>query len=781
MLRLMRTHRRGWTPPLPLSLIATLAFALPLGTTGCQKIKEVTGQDDKDEEDDDDDDDDDKEKTEEEKTEDEAKAELEVAKEAGLADSALAATPELAVELTKLDDLLSLVPKSGSGEYELLMVVRDASVFLDYADEVARFAEGPIQQFAAAAKDHRDLEQFVGLSKAYPMFKAQYESVKSSVESSGVHLDKGMLLTKTDGVSYIIYSGDKPEALGNLIKTFNPDIASDLKCKGLEAPGYIVCADGQADLDLYEASGADAATVVRARLAEGMPGVDFEASNIIADAEGVFMAVETLPGLMVISMAPPQDESDFKEVADALTPATGKLLGSVQPGAGFIWANVSRELMTREFASEFSDDSDGPQSAKDLANKITGEFLFSGHYEPAAVALQIGLDDADDWAAVVDAVSGEMDVVKKGFNDELAIEGGTWDIGLVDVTVAGSTVKALHAGLSGVPEADVLAQMTGLTIDGWVFAGNGALHMALGASPEAIGLVAEASHEGPSAGLQAYLPPSLSAALMAGQVSMIAHVPLDSLHSPQTHNLLESALKNVPEVTPAMAIAGLNMMSPLSNGTMWMTHNGGKIQLHMAVQAIGHHADQEGKDALAAAVEVANGAEPAAVYGPLVAKYPMSARVSSYNARAGAAQASLVASGVGAMVAVAALVIPAVEGVRNEEISEDLEIEEGAADKAKDKAKEDSKKKKKKTKPKPDPKDDEKDDTKSDTGGDDDTKSDTGGDDTKSDTGGDDDAKSDTDGGGDDTKSDTDSGDDGDDGRPPVPKIIPKRPDRMKN
>ncbi|MCA9687475.1 MAG: hypothetical protein KC457_35260, partial [Myxococcales bacterium] len=111
--------------------------------------------------------------------------------------------------MAKLDDLLALVPKADSPDkYKVLMVVRDASVFLDYADEAARFAEGPIKQLAASAANNADLKDFAGLGMAYPVFKAQYEGVKGMISQSGVKLDRGMLLADVDGHSYIIYAGD---------------------------------------------------------------------------------------------------------------------------------------------------------------------------------------------------------------------------------------------------------------------------------------------------------------------------------------------------------------------------------------------------------------------------------------------------------------------------------------------------------------------------------------------------------------------------------------------
>lgn len=701
MLRPMRTDRRAWNPPLSLALVAALAIA-PMGA-GCGKKEEETTPEaaeggDKAEE----------KQAEAESAENkakaapaEAKAELAEAKEAGLPEAALAPPPVEAAPKTKLEDLLAFVPKYDSPDkLGVLVVVRDASVFIDYADEAARFVEGPIKALAEAAQSNKQLEDFAGMGLAFPMFKAQYTGIKSTVEQSGVHLDKGMLLMEVDGTSYIVYSGDKPEALAELVRTFDQDMGKDVACKGLDAPGYVVCADGQGDLDAFEPGGAAGATAVRAQLTAGLPGVDFEKSNIIASAEGVSMAVETPPGLMVVSMSP-GDEPEFDEVSEQLMPGEAKLLGAVQPGAGFIWAKVNKDVIAAGVEEEMAGDDGTPEPVKAMGKKLNGEFLLAGHYEPSTFAMQFGLDDTDDWAGVAAELGKDLDSAQKDLNSEFDLEGGEWTVNMIDVQVQGQAVKALHAGLTGVPEVDVMAQLTGLTVDGYVFAGNDALHVALGASPEAIGHVASASHEGPSAGLMAYLPPSLSSAIEAKQVSMVMHLPFDSLYGPETRQLMESALKDVPDLSPELALAIIDLMSPLSSSTMWITHNGGKAQLHMAVQSIGHHATPEGKDALEAAIAVTQGTEPAAAFGPLVDKYPTSPRLALYKARAGQSKASLVASGVGAMVTGMALAIPVIEGKRNDAMIEELKIEEDAAEKAKEK----SKKPPKKPDPKPAPED----------------------------------------------------------------------------
>jgi hypothetical protein len=695
----MRTPRRAWTPPIPLTLVMAVAVASPFGLAGCNKVKELTGGKEEAEE-----------QTEEPAPTEpqveepkapepppEAKAELEVAKEAGLTEAALAPPPVPVVELTKVDDLLALAPTTDKG----MVVIRDASVFLGYVDSAGQFAAGPVGRIAAAVGPNQDL---VAMTSQFMAVKGQYDAAKASIGASGVHLEKGIILAETanDG-GVIVYAGDKPDALPTLIKSMVPDFPG-MVCKAVDsAPGYVACADNQAELDAYAPGGDAGAAGIRSRWATNMPGVNIDKSNIIADipSEGIHFGVETPPGLLIVSMAAPQGDPEIDEMTKALAPASGKLLRSVQPGAGFVWGNISAELIAAEMLPDIQNDN-APQPVKDLASQFSGEFLLAGHYDPATVALQLGLKDDSAWpgvAAELDKIAGEL---QKEIGKEIKIPSAEWSIGMVDIPVGGQTVKALHAGLSGVPEADVLAQLTGLTIDGWVFASNGAAHIALGASPEAIGHLATAEADGPSPGLQAYLPGQLTEALAANQVSMIAHFPLDALHTPQTRELINTALKNVEEVKPDLVLAILDLASPISSGTMWVTQGGGKAQFHMAIQGIGHQADDEGKAAIAAALAVAGGGDPATAWGALVSQYPNSPRLATYKIRAGQTQAALVASGVGALVAAGALAYPVFEGSRNEAIAEELDVEDGAAEKAKEESKKPPKKKKK-TEPKPDP------------------------------------------------------------------------------
>src|SRR5690606_16950245 len=205
----MRKHRRAWTPPIPLTLVAALAVStLPL--TGCQKIKEMTGQDEPESTEQPD-------ATPPEAEQPEAPAnapseaavvELATAKEAGLAEAALAPPPVAAAPMTGLDDLLALVP---TGDIKGVAVVRDASVFLDYIDEGTNFLAGPLGRLGQAAATVPELAELSSVAAFYPMIKGQYDAAKTTIAASGVNLDKGIVFAEgASGNGVIIYSGTQP-------------------------------------------------------------------------------------------------------------------------------------------------------------------------------------------------------------------------------------------------------------------------------------------------------------------------------------------------------------------------------------------------------------------------------------------------------------------------------------------------------------------------------------------------------------------------------------------
>jgi hypothetical protein len=136
------------------------------------------------------------------------------------------------------------------------------------------------------------------------------------------------------------------------------------------------------------------------------------------------------------------------------------------------------------------------------------------------------------------------------------------------------------------------------------------------------------------------------------------------------------------EVPADAALALLDIISPVASATMWTSHHDGVMQMHFAVQGIGHRADGEGKAALDAVIAVAGGGDPAELWGALASKHPDSPHGPSYKSRSGETVTATTASGIGALVAAAAVGMPLAEGQRNTELANELGVKEGEAEAA---------------------------------------------------------------------------------------------------
>ena len=713
--RMQRTERRRiWTLPIPLSVAMTLVAAVP----GCNKVEEAIGK---------------AEETineaaeggeAEAETEEEEVVEVEVtAEEATAEELPPAAVVEVeapaATPLTELNGLLELLPGEKiepEGKLSMVMIARDASVLFDYADSVEKLAGPALERMAKASADNAAINSDIKDAQlAYEMGRGEMTKVLSTLKGSGIDFTKGAMMWEVGGEAYLVYNSSNPDALKAVGEAFGENMG-DSVCKGAEGhDGYYVCADNQGALDNYKPGGADSATALRGQMESHLAGVDLEKVNVLGYAEKGWISLATPPGLSVLTVALP-DDPDIAEFKRIFKPGKPKTLRSVQPGAGFVWANMDIQGV----AAAEGGLNGAPPPVADAMKQLTGEMLLAGHYAPPAVSLQFGVTDTNAFAPIMDMAKEAEAQVPKTLPE---VPGSEVKYEIVDVPVGGTPAKAVHIGLSKVPEADVLATYTGLTLDGWAFPANETFTIAVGASAEGVGHLAEKTGDGPDDKLKAYLPPALVEAADKGEVSFIMHMPVDALQGPQTKQLIDAALKNTKEVSPELVEGFLAMAAPLSSGTAWTTHGGNGVQVHVAMQGIGHHADDEGKAALDAVAKAVAGEDTAPLWAGLAEQYPDSGRLASYKARAGQTEAALVASGVGAALATAVLTVPMAAGERNEKIAEELDVEEGAADKATEESKADpeekkkikkKKKKKKKPKPKPDPKPDPQPDPKPD-------------------------------------------------------------------
>lgn len=657
----MRSYR-SLCSGLSLSLASALALT---SIPGCSKIEELTGGKKEEEA-----------KPEAPKTEDAKKEEAkadggEPVAAADGADAIAAPVEPIPVEelATGLDLMLELVPADAE-----FMIARDATVVAEYVEEATRFLDGPLAALKSgpfAEEGGRDLQE---ADQKLQEVRTKTDAVKLALESSGIDLKEGAVLAKVKGSEWLfIFKAADPNALVAVGKAMGESDMDDLKCKAIEdVPGYNVCADDQKNLDGYTRS-ADAAPL-RTVLADHLPGVDLDAANLVAHIEPgssdeVYMAVSTIPGQIYMALNMPGN-SDMADVKKNIQAGEAKTLAAVQPGAGFIWAHVNPEML----AASMRESSSGNPMAESVAKSMTGEFVLAGSVDPGGLILQAGTTDT---AALETMMTTTFGALKDGLPKEIPeLPAAKLTFEQLPVEGGGKTAQAVHMGVTGLSEADVLKSYTGLHLDGWMFAANDAFTMAVGPDKDSVGKLLDVSSAGgPSTATLDTLPPQLAEGLGRNEVGMIVHMPMDFLHGAQLHGLARSALKDLPMVPADQIVALAGLFAPLSSGTMWIAYSGENTVVHMAVQGIGNRATEEGRAALDAAHTVADGGDPAVAFASLASAYAGSPMAWAYKTRAGTdGPGYMVGSGVGAALAVAAVAVPLAMGVSNKTLAEDLGV-----------------------------------------------------------------------------------------------------------
>jgi len=622
MLRAMSLPPRVVSRTLTLSC-ALLASSAPLG---CQQIQELTGG----------------------TKPDAAKTETPVATPGADTKVApvVAVTPPTMVPPTAVtvDSLLAMVHAEPGFSYAIF---RNPEGLLDLGDEAMKFYDGPVQALSTTIGAP-------AMSLGFATAKTGLVEARSKLKDAGIDLSRGVVMTQTvagEDNTIVIAAAEKPEAVMSLLATMNASgAANTVVCKALPAaPGYVGCADNEAALTAYKPG---AAAPRRAAAEAALPGVvldDVQMLGFMAESGGGHIALAMPPGAGVLHIALPTGAGEGKDVAAVLEPGPANALRFAQPGTGFLWVRTDVAEMKRR-APELG--ASGQPQVDAAALAWNGEALFGGSSDPAAMQLRLGFNDMKPAADALELVGvlGKAGAVPKELP---GLPGSKLTFEVVDLTLGKEATKALHLGVSGVPQAEMVTQLLGLTPDLWVFAADNSVAFAAGVNAANVArLVAPANADATLASL----PAALAADLRANRVGFVMHTPVDALQGPVMLKALDAALKDVPGYQPQQVRSGLAMVAPMSSGTVWITENTGLPVVHVAFQGIGHTADEEGKAALVAAAAVATGGDPAVLFGELVTKYPGSPRLAAYQARAGTAGAGVLAgSGVAGMVLSGAL------------------------------------------------------------------------------------------------------------------------------
>ncbi len=568
-----------------------------------------------------------------------------------------------------LDLMLSFVPDD-KAQY---VIIRDASVIAEYLEEATRFVEPPLGRLVAdPLGSPSDVQE---MKNEWDRFKAESQKLVDALNASGLDLKEGgALIRLSSNKTVMVFAAEQPDAMVKVAEALGEKgSAKPENCKALEGhEGWNVCAEDKATLDGYKP--AEDPAPVRQALETTLPGVDLEAANLLVnidDGGKVAAAVTTLPGLVhaVITGNFAEKDKVAKQAFDALQPGEAKAMSNVQPGAGFVWARIDPKVM----AEAFSKAGTGDPSADAFVKSLSGEWLLSGTVNPGGFIVQASMSDVSTFGPLLTMAESASGLVPQQPIPE--IPDAKLVVEKTSVSHEDRTVDALHVGLTGLPEADVLRSFAGLNVDAWAFAAGDVLTLAVGPNAENIGKLIS-SGDGPSEETLASLPPQLAASLQKNEVSAVIHMPLDFLHGAHLNKLLDNALKNVPVVKPSQLRDVFALAAPLSSATAWVTKTeAGTPMVHMALQGIGNRSTEEGKEALAAALAVSEGADPEATFKPLAEKYKSSALAFAYATRAGTdGPGPMVGSGLGAVAAVAALGGPVFLGSRNATLADDLGV-----------------------------------------------------------------------------------------------------------
>ncbi|MBC8073741.1 MAG: hypothetical protein IAG13_35805 [Deltaproteobacteria bacterium] len=644
---MLPTRRRSVALPLSLMFFVTAA------TPACSKLEELTGKKSEDT----------TTKTEEAKTEEAKTAEAKVEEK-----QAVVEPIPVAPMLSGLDAMLAFVPDDKT-EFVLL---RDASVLAEYAEEGAKFLDGPLGALAAAGDMPGELaEAKVKMDEA----KGKMAEIVTAIAASGLRPQEGIAAVKlAGGKSVVIFAADKPEAMVELAKKLGSEAeASTGKCKAIDGKtGWNVCGDDQASIDNYKPA-TDPAPI-RTALAARLPGVDLDEANLLFhwgdNGKLATGSVATLPGLVHVAVVLPEGP-EAAQVAGALAPGPATTMSQVQPGAGFMWARVNPTVVAGMAGSDMAG------AAPEIANtmkSITGEFVIAGTVDPGGMFIQAGATDTSGVAALIamaDAKKAELPSTLPQIKDSKLLFEKT------QVQGGGATVDAFHAAMSGFKEADILKAYAGLSLDAWTFAHDNKITFAVGPDAASIGKLLEGGVGGPRPETLASLPHQLSAGFTANEVSAAVHLPADFIQGAPLRKLIEAALKDVPDVKPAQVNAALSFLAPLSSATMWIAQpSGSKTPIvHFAVQGIGNRATDEGKAALEAARKVSAGGDPAVEFATLASTYGSSPMSFAYHTRAGdQGPGSLVGSGVGALMIGGAIGYATMTGKTSPTLADDLGV-----------------------------------------------------------------------------------------------------------
>lgn len=546
----------------------------------------------------------------------------------------------------KLEDVLALVPKGATA----FAIVRDPAALMRGAAWVLDAERKSLDAFVAATDS---------AGKPPPpelrTFLAKYGPLVTQL-AGDLQLERGATIASVNGVPVFVFAATASDALTKAVTAVGLEMPADLlTCKSMPEPaGIVACAEDAKAFDGLVLG--DAPGERLAQLKAKLPGLDLERANVIAvvDAatpnEGVAWVVETTPGRLQFDV---QIAGVPAGVRGMFTEGTPTALEAVAPGTTFVWGRVDPAGLAPYTASV-------PAPFDAVVKSVTGEFLYTSVVDPFAMVVLAGVTNPAPFRGAM-----AMTMIGVGEGTQSLPDGTKVDVKLENIAVDGGTVQAVHASLGDRPELAQFAQY-GIKGDGFVFAVERWIAVAVGTESAVVPKIAKVTGAGPSTDLLGSLPEGLARALGDGKAMLAWHLSFDALQSPTLRKTTADAIASLPKdgdpVTATAMAELLDLLGPLSSASGWLTWNDVGPQVHLAVQGFSDPVSEEGKAAQVALGEVAGGNDPGERYGALADRFADSPRALSYRLRAGrVAGADAASLGAVALVGVfAAIAIPAV-------------------------------------------------------------------------------------------------------------------------
>ena len=437
----------------------------------------------------------------------------------------------------------------------------------------------------------------------------------------------------------LIYAAEDPNAFRNLLSAMGAEENQMPKHCVAPAglPGYAACGDDKAKLEKLAAGnkGADRLAALQAEL----PGVDLSRANVAAravDQQGkATFAITMASGALHLSLAM---EEATAELAKYIKAGPAPAMALRDPGGAFVWVNLETDGVKKQLSAAV------PMFAG-VGETLSGEIFFGGIKGSTGLAAMIGISDPAPIGGLIALASSQLQAIPK------EVDGTTIDAKMESIDADELEVNTIHVKLGGEGHIKQLLGM-GMEPEAFAFAAGKYAAITIGAKKEIVQTIATYPGDAVTKAQLAGVPGGMADAMVKGDVGLAIHLPMDGIQAPAVRDYFLASMKQMP----AQQLGGLDAeqiaksmvsaVAPFSSLSMWITHPQKERVMHVVVQGFGDVQTAEGKDANAAVVEVAKGADPAATYKALSEKYPSSPAAHRYKDRSGdgASGASAVSS-----------------------------------------------------------------------------------------------------------------------------------------